>query len=44
VKLDIDGWKSEFVKLHELNQQLKDMETLAGLPIALITKKYIYGA
>jgi hypothetical protein len=27
-----------------LNQQLKDMETLAGLPIALITKKYIYGA
>ena len=38
MKLDIDGWKSEFVKLHELNQQLKDMETLAGLPIALFTK------
>jgi hypothetical protein len=38
VKLDDVGWKSKFVILHELTQQLQDVESLVGLPIALFTK------
>ncbi len=42
VKLDAVGWKSKYLKIHELNQQLKEMETLAGIPIALFSKSVFF--
>jgi hypothetical protein len=40
VKLDYVGWKSKYVKIHELNQKLKELENFAGIPITLFLNQF----
>lgn len=42
VKLDDLGWKSKYLTIHELNQQLKELENFAGIPIALFSKAIFF--
>jgi hypothetical protein len=42
VKLDDVGWRSKYLKIHELNQRLKELENFAGIPIALFSKSIFF--